>query len=86
MDMMAIAEAGGEDYEDAGEEWIVWTAANDVMAVSKALEEQGIQVQGLRDHRGLDHPDGGLRYRRQEGPAPHRRSSTTSRTSTAPWT
>ena len=31
-----------EDYEDAGEEWIVWTAANDVMAVSKALEEQGI--------------------------------------------
>lgn len=33
--MMAIAEAGGEDYEDAGEEWIVWTAANDVMAVSK---------------------------------------------------
>ena len=21
--MMAIAEAGGEDYEDAGEEWIV---------------------------------------------------------------
>ena len=23
--MMAIAEAGGEDYEDAGEEWIVWT-------------------------------------------------------------
>ena len=39
--MMAIAEAGGDDYEDAGEEWIVWTAANDVMAVSKALEEQG---------------------------------------------
>ena len=44
--MMAIAEAGGEDYEDAGEEWIVWTAANDVMAVSKALEEQGVQVKG----------------------------------------
>ena len=43
---MAIAEAGGDDYEDAGEEWIVWTAANDVMAVSKALEEQGIQVKG----------------------------------------
>lgn len=44
--MLAVAEAGGEDYEDAGEEWIVWTAANDVMAVSKALEEQGIQVKG----------------------------------------
>ena len=23
--MMAVAEAGGEDYEDAGEQWIVWT-------------------------------------------------------------
>ena len=44
--MMAVAEAGGEDYEDAGDEWIVWTNANDVMAVSKALEEQGIQVKG----------------------------------------
>ena len=44
--MMAIAEAGGEDYEDAGEEWIVWTTANEVMAVSKALEEQGVQVKG----------------------------------------
>ncbi|MFR3877587.1 MAG: YebC/PmpR family DNA-binding transcriptional regulator [Collinsella sp.] len=58
--MMAIAEAGGEDYEDAGEEWIVWTAANEVMAVSKALEEQGVQVKG-RDHHGPDHPDRGLR-------------------------
>ena len=46
--MMAIAEAGGEDYEDAGEEWIVWTTANEVMAVSKALEEQGVQVKGPR--------------------------------------
>ena len=24
--MMAVAEAGGDDYEDAGDEWIVWTA------------------------------------------------------------
>lgn len=44
--MLAVAEAGGEDYEDAGEEWIVWTTANEVMAVSKALEEQGVQVKG----------------------------------------
>ena len=44
--MIANGAAGGEDYEDAGEEWIVWTAANDVMAVSKALEEQGVQVKG----------------------------------------
>lgn len=72
--MMAIAEAGGEDYEDAGEEWIVWTTANEVMAVSKALEEQGVPGQGLRDHHGPDHPDRGLRRRRQEGSAPDRPS------------
>ena len=44
--MMAIAEAGGEDYEDAGEDWVVWTAANELMAVSKGIEEQGIEVKG----------------------------------------
>lgn len=44
--MMAVAEAGGEDYEDGGEEWIVWTAATDTMACSKKLEEQGITVKG----------------------------------------
>ena len=44
--MMAIAEAGGDDYEDAGEEWVVWTAAGDLMAVSKAIEAQGIEVKG----------------------------------------
>ena len=26
--------------------WIVWPTANEVMAVSKALEEQGVQVKG----------------------------------------
>lgn len=44
--MMAVAEAGGDDYEDADEEWIVWTAPADTMAVSKGLEEQGISVKG----------------------------------------
>lgn len=44
--MMAVAEAGGEDYEDAGDEWIVWTNPGDLMAVSKALAAQGIEVKG----------------------------------------
>ena len=44
--MMAVAEAGGEDYEDAGDEWIVWTNATELMAVSKGIEEQGIEVKG----------------------------------------
>ena len=44
--MMAIAEAGGEDYEDAGEEWIVWTAYDKMQDVQKGLEAQGIEVKG----------------------------------------
>ena len=41
-----LARAGGEDYEDAGEEWIVWTAYDKMQDVAKGLEEQGIEVKG----------------------------------------
>ena len=44
--MMAVAEAGGDDYEDAEDEWIIYTAATDLMAVKKGLEGQGIEVNG----------------------------------------
>ena len=44
--MLAVAEAGGDDYEDAGDEWIVWTAYDNMQAVQKGLEEQGIEVKG----------------------------------------
>lgn len=44
--MMAVAEAGGGDYEDAGEQWIVWTAYDKMQDVQKALEAQGIEVKG----------------------------------------
>ena len=44
--MLAVAEAGGEDYEDAGEEWIVYTAYDKMQDVQKALEDQGIEVKG----------------------------------------
>ena len=44
--MMAVAEAGGDDYEDAGDEWIVWTAYDTMNEVVKGLEEQGIEVKG----------------------------------------
>ncbi len=44
--MMAVAEAGGVDYEDVDEDWIVYTASSDLMAVKKSLEEQGIEVKG----------------------------------------
>ncbi len=44
--MMAVAEAGGDDYEDAGDEWIVWTQYDNMQEVQKALEAQGIEVKG----------------------------------------
>lgn len=43
---MAVADAGGDDYEDAGDEWLVYTAPNDVMAVKQALEDGGMEVKG----------------------------------------
>lgn len=44
--MMAVAEAGGDDYEDTGDEWIVYTGATDLMSVKKAIEAQDIQTKG----------------------------------------
>lgn len=44
--MLAVAEAGGEDYDEMSDEWIVSSAPTDVMAVKKALEEAGIVAQG----------------------------------------
>lgn len=44
--MMAVADAGGDDYEDADTKWIVYTAPTDLMAVKKALEAGGIGTKG----------------------------------------
>ncbi|MBR2835006.1 MAG: YebC/PmpR family DNA-binding transcriptional regulator [Coriobacteriales bacterium] len=44
--MMAVAEAGADDYEDGDDTWIVWTAANELAAVRSGLESQGIEVKG----------------------------------------
>lgn len=44
--MMAVADAGGVDYEDAEDEWIVYTAPTDLMAVKNALDAAGVQTQG----------------------------------------
>ncbi len=44
--MLAVAEAGGEDYEDAGDEWIVYTGASDLNTVKNSLAEQGIEIKG----------------------------------------
>ena len=44
--MLAVAEAGADDYEDADEEWIVYTAPTELMAVKKGLEAQGVETKG----------------------------------------
>ena len=44
--MLLVAEAGGIDYEDADEEWIVYTNPSDLMAVKAALEEAGVETKG----------------------------------------
>ncbi len=44
--MLLVAEAGGLDYEDADEEWIVYTNPSDLMAVKAALEEAGVETKG----------------------------------------
>ena len=44
--MLLVADAGGEDLEDNDEEWVVYTAPNDLMTVSKALEDAGVAVKG----------------------------------------
>lgn len=44
--MLAVAEAGAEDYEDAEEEWVVFTGPTDLASVRDALAEQGLEVKG----------------------------------------
>ena len=44
--MLAVAEAGGDDYEDAEDERIIYTGPTDLMAVKKALEEAGTETKG----------------------------------------
>ena len=44
--MMQVAEAGGDDYEDAGEEWYIITVPAELNNVKKSLEEQGIEIKG----------------------------------------
>jgi YebC/PmpR family DNA-binding regulatory protein len=45
--MLLVADAGGEDLEDGGdEEWVVYTAPGDLIAVTKALETGGVAVKG----------------------------------------
>jgi YebC/PmpR family DNA-binding regulatory protein len=44
--MLLVADAGGEDLEDGGDAWIVYTTPNELAAVSKALEAAGVPVKG----------------------------------------
>lgn len=43
---MLLLEVGADDYEDADEEWIVYTGPTDLMAVKNALAEAGVETKG----------------------------------------
>ncbi len=45
--MMVVADAGGDDYEDAGDEWIIYTEFTALNDVKNGLESQGIEVKGM---------------------------------------
>jgi len=44
--LMLVADAGGEDFEVADDEVLVYTTAADLIAVSKSLEAAGVPVKG----------------------------------------
>ncbi|MDR1357904.1 MAG: YebC/PmpR family DNA-binding transcriptional regulator [Coriobacteriales bacterium] len=44
--MLAVAEAGADDYEDAADEWVVLTSPTELAQVRDALVEQGLEVRG----------------------------------------
>jgi len=44
--MLQVADAGGDDLEDTGEEFVVLTAPADLMSVKNALEADGLPVKG----------------------------------------
>ncbi len=44
--LLLVADAGGEDIEEADEEWLVYTAPSDTMAVKNAIEAAGISTNG----------------------------------------
>ena len=50
--MLAVAEAGGDDYEDADEEWIVYTAAVRPYGREEGPGRAGRAGQGRRDDHG----------------------------------
>ena len=44
--LLLVADAGGEDLEDNGEDYVALTAAADLEPVKRALEEAGVPVKG----------------------------------------
>jgi YebC/PmpR family DNA-binding regulatory protein len=44
--LLLVADAGGEDIDEGEEEWLVYTAPSDTMAVKNAIETAGISTSG----------------------------------------
>ncbi len=43
---MVVMETGADDFEDAEDEWIVYTSPTELMAVKNALEAAGVETKG----------------------------------------
>ena len=68
--MMAVAEAGGDDYEGRRRAVDRLDRLRQDAGRPEGPRGAGHRGQGLRAHHGPHHPDRRLRGRRQEGPAP----------------
>ena len=44
--MMLVAEAGGDDYEDADVDWLIITPPTELASIKTAIEGMGIEVKG----------------------------------------
>lgn len=44
--MMIVAEAGGDDYDDEGDNWIAWCPYTELNTLIKGIEAQGVEVKG----------------------------------------
>ena len=86
--MMAVAEAGGDDYEDAEDEVGRLTAPTDLMAVKGRARGAGHRDEGRRDDHGGHYARDRFGQRREErscASSTSSRSSRIFRTSTTPW-
>ena len=72
--MLLVADAGGEDLEDGGDEWVVYTAPGDLATRQHGARGRGRRGQGRRARDGADEPRCRHGRGREEGHAARRQA------------